>query len=101
LSHPPTITTDLTEAVRAAVIEALAKRPQVQWRGVRGQAERLDISERLLRSWISRPVNPMPASKVGGRVLIHDNEADSWLRGQRLGRDLDLLAEKTLADLRK
>ena len=92
------IPADLAEVVRAAITDALAKRPASQWRGFKGQASRVGLSERYLRALVVRPVNPLPASKVGGRVLLNDSEVDSWLRGQRLGRELDAIANKILSE---
>ena len=37
------------------------------------------VSERTLREWIRRPENPLPASKVGGKILVSRSKFDAWL----------------------
>lgn len=99
MPHSPAIPADLAEVVRSAVAEAMAQLPKSRWRRPRDQAERVGVSERTLRGWLARAVDPLPASRVGGAVLIHDGESDAWLRHQRLGRDADEIAAKVLASL--
>lgn len=36
------------------------------------------LSERTLRTYLSHPVHPLPAYKIGGRVLVRRSEYDSW-----------------------
>ncbi len=36
------------------------------------------LSERTLRSYLSHPLHPLPAYKIGGRVLVRRSEYDSW-----------------------
>ncbi len=37
------------------------------------------VSERTIREWIHRLNNPLPASRVGNKLLIKRSELDRWL----------------------
>jgi hypothetical protein len=37
---------------------------------------------RTIYDWIQRPVDPLRAERVGGRLLIHRSELMSWLQRQ-------------------
>jgi hypothetical protein len=38
------------------------------------------VSERLLREWIHRPVDPLPASQADNRkILIRRSKLDAWI----------------------
>lgn len=65
---------------------------QDQRRGV-GQVEWLDlktlqryacVSERTLREWIHRPSNPLPAARVGTKLLVRRSIFDRWLEAHSL-----------------
>jgi excisionase family DNA binding protein len=42
------------------------------------------VSERTLREWIHRPTNPLPAARVGTKILIRRSTFDQWLENHRL-----------------
>jgi excisionase family DNA binding protein len=42
------------------------------------------VSERTLREWIHRPVNPLPASRVGTKILVRRSVFDRWLENHRI-----------------
>ena len=63
---------------------ALGRRVQPEWLGLRRLAEYSDTSERTLRGWIHSPVDPLPAARVGGKILICRRDFDSWLRRHRI-----------------
>jgi excisionase family DNA binding protein len=42
------------------------------------------VSERTLREWIHRDSNPLPASRVGTKLLIRRSSFDRWLEAHRL-----------------
>ena len=80
--------------------EKIANLIQVRWRPLPEAAKRLGVSVRTLRRWIALPVDPLPCAQVDpqGKLLIHDGEADEWLKRHRAGRDLDQLANEILED---
>jgi excisionase family DNA binding protein len=38
-----------------------------------------DVSEKTLREWIHRAENPLPAVRVGVKILVRRNVFDRWL----------------------
>jgi hypothetical protein len=48
------------------------------------------MSNRTLRDWIGAPVNPLPASKRGKKILVSRRAFDEWMRSQRLESDADV-----------
>ena len=60
------------------------------------------ISERTLREWIHRPVNPLPAVQVGTKILIQRSAFDRWLEVHQLKPiDIGCIVEEVLAGVRK
>jgi len=55
-----------------------------EWLGLRELTQYADISERTLRSWIYAPVDPLPASKVSGKVLVRKSDFDAYLQRYRI-----------------
>ncbi len=55
-----------------------------EWLGLRRLSEYADVSERTLRGWIHLGVNPLPAFRIGGKILVGRQEFDSWLRRHRI-----------------
>jgi len=42
------------------------------------------VSERTLREWIHRSANPLPAVRVGTKILIRRTTFDQWLENHRV-----------------
>jgi len=42
------------------------------------------VSERTLREWIHRPINPLPAARVGIKLLIRRSAFDHWLESHQV-----------------
>jgi hypothetical protein len=55
-----------------------------EWLGLRELTEYADISERTLRAWIYSPTDPLPATKVCGKVLVRKSDFDSYLERHRV-----------------
>jgi hypothetical protein len=55
-----------------------------EWLGLRELTEYADISERTLRSWIYSTVDPLPAAKVCGKVLVRRSDFDAYLQRHRI-----------------
>lgn len=51
-----------------------------EWLGLRELTEYADLSERTLRSWIYSPTDPLPATKVRGKVLVRKTDFDLYLQ---------------------
>jgi excisionase family DNA binding protein len=55
-----------------------------EWMGIRQLRAYASVSERTLRSWIHSPVDPLPAVRVGGKILVKRSELDLWLERHRI-----------------
>jgi len=71
-----------------------------EWMGLRQVTEYASISERTLRSWIHSPVDPLPAVRVAGKILVRRSELDVWLARHRVkplaAVDLDAIVKDVL-----
>lgn len=64
------------------------------------------VSERTIRDWIHRPVNPLPASQVaGGKILVKRSRLDAWLEAHAYqpinSIDVDQITDKIIDQLGK
>ena len=58
--------------------------PRREWLGLRELSNYANICERTLRSWIYSPVDPLPAVKVSGKVLVRKSDFDAFLQRYRI-----------------
>lgn len=42
------------------------------------------VSERTVREWIHRSVDPLPAVRVGSKILVRKSTFDQWLENHML-----------------
>ncbi len=65
---------------------ALIPDPQKEreWFGLRRLSEYGDVSERTLRSWIHSLINPLPACRVGGKILVRRRDFDGWIEQHKI-----------------
>ena len=54
-------------------------RNRSEWMSLRKLREYADVSERTVRSWIHSAVDPLPAVRVSGKILVRRSEFDAWL----------------------
>lgn len=57
-----------------------------EWLGLKELTRYADISQRTLRSWIYAAVDPLPAAKVCGKVLVRRSDFDAFLQRHRVRR---------------
>jgi excisionase family DNA binding protein len=57
---------------------------QPEWLDLRALRGYACVSERTLREWIHRPTNPLPAARVGTKILIRRSTFDQWLENHKL-----------------
>lgn len=50
-----------------------------EWLGLRQIIQYASISERTVRKWIHLTVDPLPAVRVRGKILVRRSEFDAWL----------------------
>ena len=55
-----------------------------EWLDLRALQKYACVSERTLREWIHRPENPLPAVRVGTKILVRRSTFDQWLEHHRL-----------------
>jgi len=71
-----------------------------EWLGLRQVSRYASISERTLRAWIHSPLNPLPAVRVCGKILVRRSELDTWLAKHRVKAldavDIDSILKVTL-----
>lgn len=62
--------------------------------------KRLSTSGRTIRAWIHDPVHPLPAYRVGGKLLFRWSEVQAWVRQHRVQPvDADGLVNEMLANI--
>ena len=62
----------------------ISERPQPEWLDLKALQRYACVSERTLREWIHRAANPLPAARVGAKILVRKSTFDSWLENHRL-----------------
>jgi excisionase family DNA binding protein len=59
------------------------------------------VSERTLREWIHRPINPLPAMQVGKKILVRRGTFDRWLEAHGLKPvDVARIVEEVVAGVK-
>jgi excisionase family DNA binding protein len=71
-------------------VESLA---HPEWLDLRALQQYATVSERTLRTWIHRGSNPLPAVRVGGKLLISRSDFDRWLRSHRISSSAGNIGE--------
>jgi excisionase family DNA binding protein len=58
------------------------------------------ISERTLREWIHRPTDPLPAVRIGTKLLIRRSIFDRWLEAHPVKSvDVSSIVEEMVAGI--
>ena len=55
-----------------------------EWLGIRELSVYANVSERTLRLWIRLPRDPLPATRVRGKVLVRKSDFDRFLERHRV-----------------
>lgn len=75
-----------------------------EWMGLKQLTQYANLSERTLRAWIHAPVDPLPAVRVGGKILVRRSELDAWLARHRVkpldALDLDGIVSEALKGMK-
>lgn len=56
----------------------------VEWLDLKSLMQYACVSERTLRNWIHRAVDPLPAVRVGTKILVRRSTFDQWLENHRV-----------------
>ncbi len=75
-----------------------------EWLGLRELSMYANVSERTLRSWIHSPRDPLPATRVRGKVLVRRSDFDRFLERHQVqplaGIDVDRIVEEVVGQHR-
>ena len=77
------------------------ERPQPEWMDLKALQGYACVSERTLREWIHRAGDPLPASRVGTKILIRRTVFDNWLEKHQVRRvDIGGIVDELVGELR-
>ena len=55
-----------------------------EWLDLKALQNYACVSERTLREWIHRTSNPLPAVRVGNKILVRRSVFDAWLAAHQI-----------------
>lgn len=55
-----------------------------EWLDLKALQKYACVSERTLREWIHRTSNPLPAVRVGSKILVRRSAFDRWLESHHV-----------------
>jgi hypothetical protein len=59
------------------------------------------VSERTLRDWIHRAVDPLPAARVGNKILVRRSVFDLWLEAHQVKHvDVGCIVDELVAGVK-
>jgi len=59
------------------------------------------VSERTLREWIHRAVDPLPAVRVGSKILVRRSVFDCWLEAHQVKHlDVGCIVDELVAGVK-
>jgi excisionase family DNA binding protein len=62
----------------------ISEQPQPEWMDLKALRGYACVSERTLRDWMHRSVDPLPAVRVGSKILVRRSTFDRWLENHSL-----------------
>jgi excisionase family DNA binding protein len=65
-------------------VDAVTPDKNQEWLDLRALQKYACVSERTLREWIHRPENPLPASRVGTKILVRRSTFDAFLEAHKI-----------------
>lgn len=78
----------------------IAEQSKLEWFDLKTLRQYACVSERTLREWIHRPINPLPAARVGVKILVRRSTFDHWLENHRLKAvDVGSIVDEMVAEL--
>jgi excisionase family DNA binding protein len=70
---------------------------QAEWLDLRALQRYVCVSERTLREWINRRVDPLPATRVGTKILVRRSTFDAWLEAHKVRPiDADIILDEMI-----
>lgn len=75
--------------------------PGTEWLDLRALRLYACVSERTLRDWIHRLDNPLPAARVGAKILVRKTAFDGWLESHQVKTvDIGSMVEDLIVGVR-
>jgi excisionase family DNA binding protein len=76
------------------------ERQQPEWMDLKALQQYACISDRTLREWVHRPIDPLPAARVGAKILVRRSTFDHWLENHRIEAvDVGCIVDEMVAEL--
>jgi hypothetical protein len=73
---------------------------QPEWLDMKALRGYACLSERTLREYIHRPIDPLPAVRVGTKILVRRSVFDHWLESHQLKAvDVGSIVDELFAEL--
>ena len=60
-------------------MQGIGHNPEREWFDLRTLTQYACVSERTIREWLHRSLNPLPAVRVGTKILVRRSTFDVWL----------------------
>jgi excisionase family DNA binding protein len=90
------------EARNANSEHMLSERPEREWLDLKALRQYACLSERTIRDWIHRPVDPLPAVRVGSKILVRRSVFDRWLEAHQVRNfDLGCIVDELVAGVKE
>jgi excisionase family DNA binding protein len=64
----------------------IVEQQQPEWLDLKALRRHACVSERTIRDWIHRPLDPLPAARVGTKILVRRSVFDRWLEAHEIKR---------------
>jgi excisionase family DNA binding protein len=81
--------------------QVISERPQPEWLDLKELRRHACVSERTLREWIHRAVDPLPAVSVGRKILVRRSVFDRWLEAHEVKHiDLGCIVDELVASVK-
>jgi excisionase family DNA binding protein len=79
----------------------LSERPEREWLDLRALRQHACVSERTIRDWIHRPIDSLPAVRVGSKILVRRSEFDRWLEAHQVKHiDVGCIVDELVAGVK-
>jgi excisionase family DNA binding protein len=62
----------------------ISEQQQPEWLDLKALQRYACVSERTLREWVHRVSDPLPAARVGAKILVRRSTFDRWLENHTL-----------------
>jgi excisionase family DNA binding protein len=78
-----------------------SEQPKPEWLDLRSLQKYACVSERTLRDWIHRAVDPLPAVRVRSKILVRRTEFDRWLETHQVKHvDVGCIVDELVAGVK-